>query len=111
MGERNKHCSRIPNQVKKKEEKKKNSSFSVCFVLSVSCRRLKNHQICVRKGKKSIVVNVIDTCADSDCSGCCTRNKGDKNALIDLEHFTNMRFGVADGNVRWADLGKIPEIC
>jgi hypothetical protein len=53
-----------------------------------------------------IVVTVYDTCGDSDCGGCCTENKGKEDALIDIESFTNDRFGVDDGVIMWADLGK-----
>lgn len=63
------------------------------------------HRICVRSGDATIVVTVLDTCADSDCDGCCTENLGDAEALVDLEKYTNERFGVEDGQVQWADLG------
>lgn len=63
------------------------------------------HRICVRSGDATIVVTVLDTCADSDCDGCCTENLGDADALVDLEKYTNERFGVEDGEVQWADLG------
>ncbi|SEM51547.1 hypothetical protein SAMN05444354_1189 [Stigmatella aurantiaca] len=65
----------------------------------------KLHDLCLKSGSKTIVVTVLDTCADSDCSGCCTRNKGDADALIDLESYTNARWGVPDGRIQWADLG------
>ena len=63
------------------------------------------HRLCLRSGDASIVVTVLDTCADSDCDGCCTENLGDAEALIDLEKYTNERFGVEDGPIEWADLG------
>lgn len=63
------------------------------------------HRLCLRSGDATIVVTVIDTCADSDCDGCCTENLGDADALIDLEKYTNERFGVEDGPLEWADLG------
>ncbi|WNG27126.1 hypothetical protein F0U62_26275 [Cystobacter fuscus] len=66
---------------------------------------LKLHDLCLKSGSKTIVVTVLDTCADSDCSGCCTQNKGDADALIDLESYTNARWGVPDGRIQWADLG------
>jgi hypothetical protein len=66
---------------------------------------LKLHDLCLRKGTKSIVVTVLDTCADSDCDGCCTENRGSADQLIDLESYTNERWGVADGRIEWADLG------
>lgn len=63
------------------------------------------HRICVRSGERSMVVTVLDTCADSDCDGCCTENRGDADALIDLEKYTNARWGLEDGMIEWADLG------
>jgi hypothetical protein len=63
------------------------------------------HNLCLRAGKKTIEVTVYDTCGDADCDGCCTRNRGRAEALIDLESFTNARFGVEDGPLQWADLG------
>jgi hypothetical protein len=66
---------------------------------------LKHHDLCLKSGSKTIVVLAIDTCADSDCSGCCTQNRGSANELIDIESFTAARFGVPDGPIQWADLG------
>jgi hypothetical protein len=66
---------------------------------------LKLHDLCLRAGSKTLVVTVLDTCGDSDCSGCCTRNKGNADQLIDLESYTNARWGVPDGAIEWADLG------
>jgi hypothetical protein len=63
------------------------------------------HNLCLRSGTKTIEVTVYDTCGDADCAGCCTRNRGSADALIDLESFTNDRFGVDDGRIEWADLG------
>jgi hypothetical protein len=63
------------------------------------------HDICLRSGNKTMVATVLDTCGDSDCNGCCTRNRGDADALIDLEHYTNQRWGLPDGRLQWADLG------
>lgn len=66
---------------------------------------LRLHDLCLRKGDKTIVVTVLDTCGDSDCDGCCTQNKGSADQLIDLESYTNTRWGVPDGRIEWADLG------
>lgn len=66
---------------------------------------LKHHDLCLKSGSKTMVALVVDTCADSDCSGCCTQNKGKANELIDIESFTAARFGVPDGPIQWADLG------
>jgi hypothetical protein len=63
------------------------------------------HDICIRSGDRSMIVTVYDTCGDSDCDGCCTENKGEADALIDLESFTNERWGLPDGDLEWADLG------
>jgi hypothetical protein len=63
------------------------------------------HDLCLKKGSSTIVVTVLDECADSDCSGCCTQNKGGKDELIDIESFTDARWGVDDGPIEWADLG------
>jgi hypothetical protein len=69
---------------------------------------LKLHDLCLRPTKnkaKTIVVTVLDTCGDSDCGGCCTENKGSADQLIDVESYTNDRWGVSDGAIEWADLG------
>jgi hypothetical protein len=66
---------------------------------------LELHDLCLRKGDKTLVVTVLDTCADTDCDGCCTENQGSAEQLIDLESYTNERFGVPDGAIEWADLG------
>ena len=66
---------------------------------------LRLHDLCLRKGTKTIVVTVLDTCGDSDCDGCCTQNRGSADELIDVESYTNARWGVADGAIEWADLG------
>jgi hypothetical protein len=66
---------------------------------------LRLHDLCIKSGTKHMVVTVLDECADTDCSGCCTQNKGSAAELIDLESFTDARFGVADGPIQWADLG------
>lgn len=63
------------------------------------------HDICIKSGNKTLVVTVYDTCGDDDCDGCCSENKGNKDALVDLESFTNERWGLQDGAIQWADLG------
>ena len=66
------------------------------------------HDLCLKDPKNpanTIVVTVLDECADSDCSGCCTQNKGSADELIDIESFTDARWGVDDGKIEWADLG------
>ncbi len=64
-----------------------------------------SRDLCLKSGSKSIRVTVLDTCADSDCNGCCTQNKGNAAALIDLEKYTYQRLGVPDGSIQWADMG------
>jgi hypothetical protein len=66
---------------------------------------LKLHDLCLRQGARVIVVTVLDTCGDSDCGGCCTQNRGTADELIDVESYTNERWGVPDGPIEWADLG------
>ncbi len=66
---------------------------------------LKLHDLCLKSGSKTLVVTVLDQCADSDCEGCCTANRGSANELIDIESFTDQRFGIEDGPIQWADLG------
>lgn len=63
------------------------------------------HDLCIRRGNTTLIVTVYDTCGDSDCDGCCTENRGSADALIDLEKYTNARWGLPDGDVEWADLG------
>ncbi len=66
---------------------------------------LRLHDLCLKSGTKTIVVTVLDTCADSDCSGCCTENRGSADELIDVESYTDARWGVPDGPIQWSDLG------
>jgi hypothetical protein len=58
----------------------------------------------LRKGGSTIDGVVYDMCADSDCSGCCTRNASETGFLIDIESYTRVRFGHGDGIVEWACL-------
>ena len=72
------------------------------------------HNLCLKDSQsgKSIVVVALDTCADSDCSGCCTQNKGKADELIDVELNTDARFlnvGLDGGQgIQWADMGMAP---
>jgi hypothetical protein len=66
---------------------------------------LELHDLCLKSGNELIVVTVLDTCGDSDCDGCCTENRGSADELIDIESYTNERWGVEDGPIEWADLG------
>jgi hypothetical protein len=69
---------------------------------------VKLHDLCLRdpsNPSNTIKVTVLDTCADSDCSGCCTQNAQPSGNLIDVESYTDARWGVPDGQIEWADLG------
>jgi hypothetical protein len=72
---------------------------------------LVNHELCIRSGDKTMVVTVLDTCGDEDCNNCCTENLGDADRLIDLEKYTNERWGLDDGDLEWADLGVKDGAC
>ncbi len=69
--------------------------------------QLQLHDLCLKDPStgQTIVVTVLDTCADSDCSGCCTRNQGSADELIDVESYTYARFNMNDTQIQWADLG------
>lgn len=88
----------------KTESKAWVSSHNIVSVFP-DLNKLALHDLCLKSGSKTIVVTVLDECADSDCSGCCTQNKGNKDELIDIESFTDARWGVDDGPIQWADLG------
>ena len=72
---------------------------------------LENHDICIKQGNKTMRVTVLDTCGDSDCDGCCTENRGNADRLIDLEKYTNERWGLDDGAIQWADIGPNATSC
>ncbi len=57
----------------------------------------------LQQGTRQIDAVVYDMCADSDCSGCCTRNAnaGGIGFLIDIEKYTMQRFGSGSGVVNW----------
>jgi hypothetical protein len=86
-------------------------NLAAMFPLSQGGVNMSKHNICIRSGTKTMVVAVVDTCGDSDCAGCCTENRGSADALIDLESYTNDRFGVADGRISWADIGYNANAC
>jgi hypothetical protein len=68
---------------------------------------LKLHDLCLKdpSSGQTIVATVLDECADSDCSGCCTQNRGSTDELIDVESYTYARFNMTDTGIVWADLG------
>ena len=60
----------------------------------------------MRKDGIIFEATVLDTCADSDCGGCCTRNaKKGGGFLIDMEAYTVQRhlgsLSKADGTIEW----------
>lgn len=65
---------------------------------------LRGKTLRVREGGRRIDVTVYDLCSDSDCDGCCSRNREETGFLIDLEINTADRFGVYGGVVQWACL-------
>jgi hypothetical protein len=67
---------------------------------------LQLHDLCLKDPSgQTIVVTVYDECSNSDCSGCCTMNKGSADELIDVESYTYARFNNSDTLIQWADLG------
>jgi hypothetical protein len=82
------------------------SVFPNLNVASNGIPALALHDLCLKSQTgKTIVVTVLDECADTDCGGCCTANKGGAQQLIDIESYTNDQWGVPDGQIQWADLG------
>lgn len=55
----------------------------------------------LRQDGREITVEVLDACDDADCDGCCTRNLGDEDFLIDIEWYTMERFGAGRGVVEF----------
>ena len=75
---------------------------------------VKLHNICIKASNgKTVMASVLDTCADTDCSGCCTENLhsvSGATALIDVEKYTDGRLGNPnDGAIQWADMGPTPK--
>ncbi len=79
-------------------------SHNIAAVHSDDFAQLKGKTLRLREGGRRIDVKVYDLCADSDCDGCCTRNRAATGFLIDLEINTADRFGVYGGIVEWACL-------
>ena len=56
-------------------------------------RRGKLLSPCVTLLPPPLLLQVVDTCDDSDCSGCCSQNANRNGGfLIDLEYHTAKRF-------------------
>lgn len=85
-------------------------SHNIAAVHSKDFSKYELKTLRLKQGTKTIDVVVYDMCADSDCSGCCTKNAGSLGYLIDLESYTAARFGADDGVVDWAclDCGSDP---
>ena len=62
----------------------------------------------LRQNGKSIDAVVYDMCSDDDCDGCCTKNAGETEFLIDVESYTCERLTGSkegcDGVVEWTCL-------
>ncbi len=62
----------------------------------------------LRQNSNTIDAVVYDKCADSDCDGCCTKNAGNLEFLIDVESYTCERLTGSkegcDGVVEWTCL-------
>ena len=62
----------------------------------------------LRQNSNTIDAVVYDMCADSDCDGCCTKNAGNLEFLIDVESYTCERLTGSkegcDGVVEWTCL-------
>jgi hypothetical protein len=73
---------------------------------------LERHDLCLKdRSGKTIRVTAVDTCADTDCGGCCTQNRGKAALLVDVEKYTYQRFNGTDGPIMWTDLGPNPNAC
>lgn len=46
------------------------------------------------QGSVSFEATIVDTCGDSDCTGCCTKNAREfqQNYLIDIEYYTLIKY-------------------
>ena len=79
-------------------------AHNIAAVHSKDAKKYNLKTLRLKKNGKEIDVKVYDECADSDCSGCCTKNAQPSGFLIDLEKYTAQRFGGADGQVDWTCL-------
>ena len=78
----------IPDQT---EEWVKQNDVCAFFTTHGDINAYKNKKIRIEKGGKTVECNVVDTCADADCDGCCTENAGASGYLIDMEYWTVLR--------------------
>jgi hypothetical protein len=79
-------------------------SHNIVAVHSNHFNQYKLKNLRLRRGTNTIDVVVYDMCSDSDCSGCCTRNARPSGYLIDVESFTDERWGEEDGQIEFACL-------
>ena len=86
-----------------KQSKSWVQSHNIAAVHQKDASKYRLKTLRLKKGTKQMDVKVYDMCADSDCSGCCTRNanKGGIKFLIDIEKYTKQRFGSGSGVVQW----------
>ena len=85
----------------KKKSKKWVKKHNIVSVHMKDWDWLGMHKIRIRQGDKEIIARVYDACDDNDCDGCCTRNLGDNDFLIDMEKYTKKRFGSGSGIVEF----------
>ncbi len=77
-------------------------NHNIAAVHSKNYKALKGKTIRIKHKDNQIDAVVLDYCSDEDCNGCCTKNLGPADFLIDLEEFTFNRFGVRSGTtVQW----------
>lgn len=67
--------------------------------------RYANKIIRLTRGEITVDALIADTCADSDCGGCCTANASPSGALVDMEYWSVLaNFGdlaEADGQIEF----------
>ena len=70
---------------------------------------MKGKQIRLRKNGKEFVATVLDTCGDSDCNGCCSKNAASTGYLVDIERHTCDRelggTAACSGTIEWQEVG------
>ena len=64
-----------------------------------------NKRIRISAKGKTMEAQVVDTCGDGDCNGCCTTNAQPSGYLIDMEYWTVVRnfqdISAASGQICW----------
>ena len=94
---------------KKSEEWVKANNIVAFFDKSAgNAGALKGKQIRLRKNGKEFIASVLDTCGDSDCSGCCSKNAAQTGYLVDLEKHTCIRelgsAAACTGLIEWQEV-------